>query len=238
MKLILIYNTSDAGVISSSSSTDIAYLLKAKLYSRTIGQYSTTLHAICGAIGYANGQNTGLANSAFTLFGKSEVGVYTENLTYSVKQIVEGKNCNCYLSYGNYYSIFEPGVMASGIFYDQILNRDRLVNDIQLSCMDLLFQNPKIPLTETGMTMIHNALNQACQLALSRGYLGAGTYTGIPFLNLNTGDPMNNGFVIQSLPLSQQSSADRAARKATPFYITIKEAGAVHSMTIEVIVNI
>jgi hypothetical protein len=236
---VFVYNTKDANILEPDPSpSDIATILKDASYKRSMGQYSTIDHAIAGAMGVANGLNTGMANSAFTMFAKQVVGCATQDLTFNQKQIIEGKNCNLYLSYSNYYTIFEPGVMANGYFYDQIVNRDMLVNDIQLSCMDLLFQNRAIPQTEAGMTMIYNALVQACQLAVTRGYLGPGVYTGVPFLNLNTGDPMTNGYIIQSLPLSEQSPADRALRKATPFYVTIKEAGAVHSMTIEVIVNV
>lgn len=233
------YNSSTANILQSDPDpADIATTLKNNSYQRTIGMYSSTLHAVAGIIGAACGLNTGSANSAFTLFGKQIVGVTAEGLTSAQRGIVEGKNCNLYLNYANYYNIFEPGVMANGYFFDQMVNRDMLVNDIQLSCMDLLYGNRKIPQTDAGMMMIYNALQKACNLALTRGHLGPGTYTGIPFLNLNTDDAMPNGYVIQSGLLSEQSSADRALRKAVPFYITIKEAGAVHSMTIEVIVNI
>jgi hypothetical protein len=102
----------------------------------------------------------------------------------------------------------------------------------------LLYQNRKIPQTEAGMGMIYNALVTACELAVTRGHLAPGTYTGVPFLNLNTGDALPNGYIIQTTPLADQSPVDRALRKAVPFYVTIKEAGAVHSITIEVIVNI
>lgn len=217
---------------------DICTTLKDGSYSRVIGMYSTSAHAIAGIMGVGCGLNSGLANSAFTLFGKTITGATTEDLTSSQKAIVEGKNCNLYLNYANYYNVFEPGIMANGYFFDQIMNRDMLVNDIQLSCMDLLYQNRKIPQTEAGMGMIYNVLAAACDLAVTRGHLAPGTYTGIPFLNLNTGDALPNGYIIQTTPLSEQSAADRALRKAVPFYITIKEAGAVHSITIEVIVNI
>ena len=235
---LLAYTTSSSDVLTPSITTDIMGYLKALSYERSIGQYSTTLYAIAAIMGYANGQNTGLANSAYTLFAKQEKSVIVESLTYNQKQIIEGKNGNVYVNYANYYNWFEPGKMANGYFYDQVVNRDMLVNNLQLSVADLLNQNPKIPQTEAGATMIHNALSQACQLAVSIGYLAAGTYTGIPFLNLNTGDAMPNGYVIQSEPVSQQSSADRALRKSVPFYITIKESGAVQSCTILVNVNI
>jgi hypothetical protein len=49
---------------------------------------------------------------------------------------------------------------------------------------------------------------------------------------------MPNGYVIQQDSLAAQSSADRALRKAPAFYVTIKEAGAVHSLTVQVLVDI
>lgn len=236
---IFVYNSSDADIlVSDPSPDDIATTLKGLSYSRTMGMYCSTAHAVAGIVGVACGLNTGTANSAFTLFGKTITGVATDDLTSSQRGIVEAKNCNVYLSYANYYSIYENGVMANGYFFDQILNRDMLVNDIQLACMDLLYGNRKIPQTESGMAMIYNALQKTCELAVARGHLGPGTYTGVSFLNLNTDDAMPNGYIIQSGTLSAQSAADRALRKAVPFYITIKEAGAVHSMTIEVIVNV
>ena len=236
---VFMYNTSEESIlIADPAIDDVFTVLKDNSYSKSLGIYSTVAHMAAGVAGVACGLNSGLANSAFTLFGKNIVGLTTEDITSGQKNIIEGKNGNLYLSYGNYYMVFEPGVMANGYFFDQIVNRDMLVNDIQLSCMDLLYQNRKIPQTEAGMGMIYNVLAAACELAVTRGHLASGTYTGIPFLNLNTGDFMPNGYLIQSTPLSEQSITDRALRKAVPFYITVKEAGAVHSMTIEVIVNV
>lgn len=236
---VFAYNTTDANVLTADPvPDDICTSLKDLGYSRIIGMYSTSAHAVCGIMGYACGANSGLADSAFTLFAKTITGATTESLTAGQKAIVEAKNCNLYLNYANYYNVFEPGVMANGFFFDQIINRDMLVNDIQLTCMDLLYQNRKIPQTEAGMGMIYNALVSACELAVTRGHIAEGTYTGIPFLNLNTGDAIPRGYVIQTTALSEQSAADRALRKAVPFYITIKESGAVHSITIQVIVNV
>jgi hypothetical protein len=236
---VLVYNSSDATILESEPAVDdLPTVLKDNSYSRTLGVYSTDDHIAAGIMGVACGLNTGLANSSFTLLGKSIIGNVTEDVTSSERGIVEAKNCNLYVNYANYYNIFEQGVMANGYFFDQVLQRDMLVNDIQLSCMDLIYQNKKVPQTEAGMAMIYNALMAACESAVTRGHLGAGTYTGASFMNLNYGDSMPNGYVIQSEKLSDQTIADRALRKSVSFYITVKEAGAVHSMNIEVIVNV
>jgi hypothetical protein len=230
------FTTADSDVLGGVAGNIFDYL-KSHGYSRTIGQYSTTAQAIAAILGYAMGQNLQLVNSAFTLKFKQEVGVTAEALNSTQISYIEGVNGNVYLNYANYYNIFEQGVMANGQFFDEIINLDMLHNGIQLNVMDLLYGNPKVPITDSGVTQIIHAINQACDDAVNRGFLGPGQWTGAPLLNLNTGDTLPNGYLTQAAPVSSQSSADRAARKCPPIYVAIKEAGAVHSLTIGVYVN-
>lgn len=231
------FTTADADCITSAS-TDIFTALKALSYKKTIGQYSTdSAYAIVAIMGYAMGANTGLANSAYTLMFKGEVGIEVEDLTQTQVGYLEGKNGNCYLNYGDYYNIFKEGKMVNGYFFDEVLNLDMLRNDIQLNVMDLLYQTPKIPQTDAGQAQLLNACNMACDLAVNRGFLAGGVWTGARVLNLNYGDTLPNGYLCQSEAFSTQAQADREARKAMPIYIAIKEAGAVHSIVIGVWVN-
>ena len=240
------YNTSDADVLTGTSSPpDIFTYLKSLNYARSIGQYSTiqdgvypnNIYGIVGIMGYACGQNSGLANSAFTLKFKQEVGISVEPLSSTQINVIEGNNGNVYLEYGNYYTIFEQGKMANGTFFDERINLDMLVNNLQLTIMDLLYQNPKIPQTDAGVTQLIEACNEACDEAVRIGFLGPGTWTGANILNLKTGDPLPAGYLVQAPALSTQTQADRELRKSVPLYIAIKEAGAVHSFLIGVYVN-
>jgi len=240
------YTTTDAGVLTGDTSPpDIFTYLKSLDYSRSIGQYATTqsavypnnIHAIVAIMGYACGQNSGLANSAFTLKFKQEVGIAIEPLTSTEIGILEGNNGNVYLEYANYYTIFEQGKMADGTFFDERINLDMFVNNLQLTIMDLLYQNPKIPQTDAGVTQLIQACNEACDEAVRVGFLGPGTWTGPNVLNLKTDDPLPAGYLVQAEALSTQSQADREARESVPLYIAIKEAGAVHSVLIGVYVN-
>ncbi len=239
------FTTTDADVPTNTAGNIFA-ALKALGYGRTIGQYTTTqsaaypnnIYAICAIVGYAMGQNNGLANSAFTLKFKNEIGIAIEPLDPTSISNIEGNNGNLYLYYGNYYKIFEQGVMASGIFFDQIINRDMLKSNIQLNVMDLLYQNPKIPQTDAGVNQIVHAINEACDDAVTIGYLAPGTWTGSPILNLNTDDVLPKGYLTQAVRSSEQSDADRAARKCPNIYVAVKEAGAIHSCLIGVYVNV
>ncbi len=240
------YTTSDADCLTGTASPpDIFTYLKSLNYARSIGQYSTiqdgvypnNIYGIVGIMGYACGQNSGLANSAFTLKFKQEVGIAVEPLSSTQINVIEGNNGNVYLEYGNYYTIFEQGKMANGTFFDERINLDMLVNNLQLTIMDLLYQNPKIPQTDAGVTQLIEACNEACDEAVRIGFLGPGTWTGANILNLKTDDPLPNGYLVQAAPLSTQTQADRELRKSVPLYIAIKEAGAVHSVLIGVYVN-
>jgi hypothetical protein len=231
------FTTEDADV-PLGTAENIFEQLKNDSYGRTIGQYSTdNPYAIAAIMGYAMGQNTGLANSAYTLKFKREVGVETESLTSTQITNIEENNGNLYLSYANYYNIFEQGKMANGQFFDEVINLDMLSNNIQLSVMDLLYQNPKIPQTDMGVTFIIHQINIACDQAVNLGFLAPGTWTGLPVLNLNTGDVLPKGYLVQAPAIASQAPADREARKSPPIYVAIKEAGAIHSVLIGVYVN-
>lgn len=230
------YSTADSDVITNVD-TDIMSMLKALSYKRTIGEYSTNPLAICAIMGYAMGANTGLRNSAYTLKFKGQVGVTTEALTSTQVGYIDGKNGNSYLNYGNYYNIFKEGKMANGYFFDEVLNLDMLVNDLQLNLMDLLYQNAKIPQTDAGQSTLIAGCVNACELAVDRGFLAPGVWKGAQVLNLLYGDTLTKGYACMSESYSEQSNADREARKAMPIYVAIKEAGAVHSIVIGVYVN-
>jgi hypothetical protein len=243
------FTTADADVLEANSSpVGIFEYLKTLNYSRTLGVYSTNQggspvlypnnkYAAVSVMAYACGQNTGLAGSAFTLKFKNLIGIATEPLTSTKINNIEAQNGNVYLSYGNFYSFFEQGKMAKGYFFDEMINLDMLVNNIQLSVADLLNATPKVPQTDEGVTQLVHVVNQACEQAVNIGFLAPGTWTGVDLLNLKTGDMLPKGYVVQTQPLSEQSRADREARKSTPLYVAIKEAGAVHSILIGIYVN-
>lgn len=233
---VYFYTTADADVLEGTVGNIFNYL-KLRQYSRVIGQYSVQPYAIAGAMGYAMGANTHLANSAYTLKFKREIGETIDALNLTQIANIEADNGNCYLLYNNYYEIFEQGKMANGQFFDEVINLDMLVNDIQLSVMDLLYQTPKVPQTDTGVTMIMHQINVACETAVRIGFLAPGVWNGRPILNLNTGDMLPKGYLVQAEAVADQSQADREARRSPPIYVSIKEAGAVHFVTIGVYVN-
>ena len=251
------FNTTDADVLAGTvSPANIGLYLQGLSYGRTFGTYATNqggspvaypnnIYMACAAMGYAMGQNLGgLANSAFTLMFKNLVGMHTEPLSATqVNNITglgpdaTGVNLNAYLSYGNYYSMLQKGVMSSGVDFYETLGLDMLSNDIQLGVMDLLYGTPKIPQTDPGMTSIIHVINEACHLSVNRGFIAAGVWEGGNILGLKTGDPLPSGYLIQAQAVSTMTQAQRDAGKMPPIYIAAKLAGAVKYVLIQVNVN-
>lgn len=233
---VLFYTTDD--VADKAGSADgVLKTLQSLSRRRSIGQYSTTADAVCSIMGYAMGANTGLANSAYTLAYKQEPGVPPEDLSLSDVSAIKGVNGNVYINRGNTYNLFEQGVMADGIPFDEIINLDVLANDIQLSVMDLLAGYTKVPQTEAGVALIISSITAPCRRAVSTGFIAPGVWNGPSILTLNTGDTLSDGFMILSEAVASQSIADRAARKAPPIYVLLKLAGAIENVIISVVVD-
>lgn len=144
-----------------------------------------------------------------------------------------------YISIEGVACVFSTG--ANG-FFDEVFNELWFINTIQTAGFNYLRQtNTKIPQTENGMTGLKNAYAQVCVRGVNNGFIGAGSWTssdtfGNPDLfkrNIET-----SGFYVYSMPVAQQSRADREARKAPLVQIAVKTAGAIHSTNVMIYVNL
>jgi hypothetical protein len=233
---VFFYDTKDADV-EAGTSGNVMDTLKTSKRHRTFGQYSTSSYAAVAAMGYAMGANTGIANSAYTLAYKSEVGITPEALTTQQFNTILGYNGNVYTNYGATYDLLVQGTMADGVHFDEVLNLDVLTNDIQTSVMNALTKAPKIPQTEEGISLLVTAITDPCEAARTRGVIAPGIWKGAPVLGLKTGDTLSTGYMVLADSLANQSQADRDARKSPPIYVPIKLAGAMEHVVIGVIVN-
>ncbi len=117
-------------------------------------------------------------------------------------------------------------------YTDDIENQLWLKKAVEVAGFNYLRQtNTKIPQTEQGMTGLRNAYGQVCEQAVRNGVAAPGTWNGaVPF-----GDPEDfkrnieeKGYYIYSIPVAQQSQAERESRKAPVVQIAIKLSGAFH----------
>lgn len=234
---VYFYDDSNADDLTNAT-TDVFSIIKELGYKRNFGLYSTTRYAAAAAMGFAMGANDGSAGSAYTMAYKTLVGVATDDLTPGEVNNLKGKNANYYVTRGSSYKVLETGICGDGSFFDEVIGLDQLSNDIQLACMDVLTNTrTKVPYTDAGALQFVLACNEACENALTRGFLTPGAWDGNPVLDLATGDTLGSGYMCQAEPVADQPAANRAARICPPIYVCVRLAGAIHSAVIRVYVN-
>ena len=234
-------NTSEAGVLSSASTTDIAYILSqlGLNYTRTIVQYSSTnSYAIASFLGRLINVNYGGQNTTITMMYKQEPGVIAESLTPSQITTLEAKNCNVFVAYNNNTAIVEPGITAGGVFADIVTGTDWLAVTIMTALYNLLYTSPtKIPQTDAGMGLLRTTCEAVCIQGVQNGLLAPGVWQSAGFGILNQGDFLPKGFYVYNSPVATQSQALRAARQSMPIQIAAKLAGAIHDIGVTINVN-
>jgi hypothetical protein len=231
--------TQEAGVLTSVTTDDIAYKLKAAGYNKTCAQYSSSSpYAVCSLLGRQLTVDYTGNNTTITLMWKEEPGVTAETINATQITALEGKNCNVYVAYNNDTTIIEPAKVASGEFIDTIIGMDSFCVDAQTALFNALYTSTtKIPQTDAGMHILATAIEGVCQKYVSNGLFAPGTWTSAGFGTLSQGDYLDKGYYIYQPTVASQSAADRAARKSVSFQIAVKLAGAVHTVDFAVTVN-
>ena len=232
-------STMEAGVLVSSSTTDIAYQTKQLAYKRTVVQYSSSnAYAVCSLLGRILTVDYTGNNTVITLMYKQEPGIVPETVNSSQITNLEAKNCNIFVQYNNNTAIIEKGTVASGEFLDVITGTDWLALTIQNEVYNLLYQSPtKIPQTDSGHALIATQMSKVLSQSVANGLVAPGVWDSAGFGTLKQGDFLPTGYYVYAAPVSTQGTANRSARKSMPFQIAVKLAGAIHTVSITINVN-
>lgn len=213
------------------------------------GLIPTQAFFTAAVMGQMMASNTQLANSSFTekfSGGVPLVGVFVEpNLTTDQVNFIEGTttalgpNGNLYLNYGDAFNVLEQGtMMAPNVFFDQVLGLDVLSSNIQFAIMDLLTSIPKVPQTDAGQQLLVQAVESALITSAATGFIATGVWEGQTILGLTPGTSLPTGFMVLTPLYKTLSQAQIQARQAPPIFIAIILAGAVHFVTVEVLVQL
>ncbi|MNB62560.1 hypothetical protein D3C81_47750 [compost metagenome] len=228
--------SAEAGIIDSTSTTDVASLLKEGKYARTFIQYSTkNPYAAVSAFGRAFTVNFNGSNTTITLKFKQEPTVPYETLTVGQAAAVDAKSANVFVYYANDTAILQQGVMSNGDFFDERHGLDWLQNYVQTNLYNMLFTSTtKIPQTDAGITRLLSNVEQSMDQSVNNGLVAAGLWNGGPIGQLSPGDTLTKGYYVYAQPLVQQAQSDREARKAPLIQVACKLAGAVHYADVQI----
>lgn len=143
-----------------------------------------------------------------------------------------------------YVSFGVSAVVSNGAneYFDYVYNNQWFKLALEVGGFNYLRQtNTKVPQTEDGMNGLKGAYGKICERAITNLMIGLGlTWTSAETFG-NPEDLKRNitdkGYYIYSLPIAQQSQAERDAREAPLIQIAIKLAGAIHKSSVIVNIN-
>ena len=230
--------TQDANSLVTANTSHIGYLLKAANYNKSVVQYSSaSAYAVASLLARILTTNYSANRSVITLMYKQEPGVTAENLNSTQANALQASNINVFVAYNNNTSIIQNGTVASGNFVDTVAGTDWLALTLQTAVYNLLYTSTsKIPQTDAGVNILQSVVEGVLFQGVNNGLLAPGTWNQAGIGNLLQGDFLPKGYYVYAVPMSQQSAADRAARKAPVMQVAAKLAGAVH--TADIIINV
>lgn len=212
-KRILIAQTADGLALSSSSITDVGYVLHAAGYARTGLLYTPGLYTEWHAAAWmGNRLPADPGSDTWAFKGLSGVSVYA--LTDTQRASLDAKYVNYYIDGGG-LAITYPGVSSAGEFLDVTRFVDWLKARMQERVLAVQVNNDKIPFTDRGIALV---------VAEVRAQLQQGVNVG--------GIADDPAFTVSYPRASEVSSSDRAARRLSGVTFNGRLAGAIHELDI------
>lgn len=183
--------------------------------------------------------NTAGSNTALTMnLQQLETIASDSGITQNIVSLCAIAGADIYPSTAGYPAVYSNGANK---FADEAWNIIAFVAQLQVNGFNALATvGTKVPQTEPGVSTLKNSYKQACTQFVNNGFIAPGAWTSAEFVGVQA-DLIANiaqyGYYIFSQPVNQQSTADRAARKAPLISIAVKEAGAIQSSIVNVYIN-
>lgn len=211
---------------------------KTRLIGYTVGKAEANLVKAAYA-GRAFSVNFNGTDTAQTMNLKQLATVTPDTgISQGIYNDADGNGVDIYVSYDGVPSVFSTG---GNDYFDNVYNDLALKFALETSGFNYLRQtNTKVPQTEQGLEGLKSAYDRVMSRFVRVGAVAAGSWTS----SERFGDPevfdeniAANGYYIYSIPITQQTSVEREARRAPLVQIAVKRAGAIHSSDVLVVVN-
>lgn len=162
-------------------------------------------------LNYSSGSET----AAFKVLA----GVYPSELTSTEMRALADANLNYFITVGN-KNITMNGKVVGDEWADIIRFRDWLKNDMQVRVVNLFITRPKVPYTDSGISLVQNQMIASLKAGQDAG--------GIAEEEFDEDGNSIPGYTT-SVPLAASLSAsEKASRKLTKCTFKARLAGAIH----------
>lgn len=233
------------GAYTATKDSEIEYSETNPLYSiakmnsgRMMAQYNKTgqKHAVVQLLIEATsvvwtGSNTAKTNK----FKQQPLVISDASITTNIADKCDALGINYYTDVRSYNMVAE-GEMLGGEWIDVTVFKDVFLDYIQVEAFNFIARN-NVPQTDDGQQALIGALLIVADMFKRNGSLATGTWTLSGIGNLKTGDYVEDGYYFYSDPFSEQTTADREARKSMPVNVALKYSGFMHSADILITLN-
>lgn len=226
--------TNSADALDSEIDTDIGSVVYATDNKRIELRYhdNAQQYPDVSMMAYMLSVNYQLKDSTVTSKFKQLPGVSTVQLTETEWIILQSKGYNTYTAIGNDARTNRDGNMASpGWWYDTVVNLDNFVEDLSVNVFNVFLRNKKVPYTRVGQQLLADPCRDTGFQYVYNGTFADREETDI---TKKTGFSITPAVQVLPTPIANMSVADRAERIGPPVEMICQEAGAIHSVAINV----
>lgn len=222
------YNTADT--------TNIGFYAHNKGYIKTSVMYhdNPQVYPDVSYAALALSVNYALENSTLTMKFKQLTGIETVPLTETQLSSLKARRINTYVSMGNSSSVVREGVQsADSWFTDSHVNLSNYKEELQVEVFNVFMRNKKVKYTSAGQDLLVSAAAK-----INNRYIRNGTFADREeeTTDNETGYTTLPACTITPAPIYSATTSERANRVAPPIAIVAYEAGAFHSVAIDVTV--
>lgn len=222
------YNTADT--------TNIGFYAHNKGYIKTSVMYHNNpqVYPDVSYAALALSVNYALENSTLTMKFKQLTGIETFPLTETQLSSLKARRINTYVSMGNSSSVVREGVQsADSWFTDSHVNLSNYKEELQVEVFNVFMRNKKVKYTSAGQDLLVSAAAK-----INNRYIRNGTFADREeeTTDNETGYTTLPACTITPAPIYSATTSERANRVAPPIAIVAYEAGAFHSVAIDVTV--
>lgn len=222
------YNTADT--------TNIGFYAHNKGYIKTSVMYHNNpqVYPDVSYAALALSVNYALENSTLTMKFKQLTGIETVPLTETQLSSLKARRINTYVSMGNSSSVVREGVQsADSWFTDSHVNLSNYKEELQVEVFNVFMRNKKVKYTSAGQDLLVSAAAK-----INNRYIRNGTFADREeeTTDNETGYTTLPACTITPAPIYSATTSERANRVAPPIVIVAYEAGAFHSVAIDVTV--
>lgn len=226
--------TNDIMALDPTYDEDLGSVLAATGNKRAVALYHDNVQRYpdVSILAYMLHVNYKLPDSTVTAKFKTLPGIETVQLTETEWIALQGKGYNTYTAIGNDARTFRDGITEdTNWFMDTVINMDNFVEDLSVNIYNVFLRNKKIPYTRTGQMLLVDACKDT-----GYQYTFNGTFADREELDTTS----KSGYAIipavQVIPtaIALMTAADRAGRTGPPIQMVVQEAGAIHSVAVNV----